>query len=138
MSVRPEDVAPEYFRCVREKDAEGISRLFSPDAVRISFQGHVADGHAAVLDWYLNRDFKQEYIWHLADGTVLEPPAGDAPVVGSLTPLLPGVVAGNRCAVEVAVELADGSRYRALDLFTLDEDGRVAQLLVYRGPHVPD
>jgi hypothetical protein len=136
--MQPEDVAPEYFRSVREKDADGIAQLFAENAVRVSFQGEVADGHAAVMDWYVNRDFKQNYIWRFPDGTVVTPVPRESAVVGSLTPLLPGVVDGNRCAVEVAVELADGTRYRALDLFTLNEDGRVSELLVYRGPHVPD
>jgi hypothetical protein len=138
MPTRPEDVAPEYFRCVQEKDAEGISRLFSDDAVRVSFDGVVADGHAAVLDWYVSRDFKQSYIWRLPSGETIEPAAADPPPVGTLRPLLPGIVSAERCAVEVEVALADGSRYRALDLFTLGADGRVTQLLVYRGPHVPE
>jgi hypothetical protein len=42
--VQPQDVVPEYFRCVRERDEEGISRFFADDALRISFQGEAAVG----------------------------------------------------------------------------------------------
>jgi hypothetical protein len=85
----------------------------------------------------VNRDFHNDYVWHLPDGSLERPAPKDSPPVGSLTPFAP-IVSGNRCAVEIAVELADGTRYRALDMFTLDDEGRVSQLLVYRGPHVPE
>ncbi len=132
--MRPEDVAPEYLRCAREHDADGIARLFAEDAVRISFKGEVSDGHAAVLDWYVNRDFKQNYVWHMPDGSVHVPPPVGSPTVGTLTPSLPAIVDGNHVVIDIGVELNDGSRHRAIDLFTLDEDGRVSRLLVYHGP----
>jgi hypothetical protein len=136
MNVLPHEVVPEYFRCVREKDAEGIDQFFADDVLRISFQGQAAVGHAAVVDWYVNRDFHNDYVWHLPDGSEQRPAAKDGPPYGHLTPL-GSVVEGNRCVAEIDVELADGTRYRALDMFTLDDTGRVSQLLVYRGPRVP-
>jgi hypothetical protein len=130
------DLAEEYIRCNREKDAAGISRLFADDALRISFQGEVANGHAAVMDWYVNRDFKKNYNWRRIDGSPDESNTEGPPPIGSLRPLFPAVVDASRCVLELEVALNDGARYRAIDMFTLNSDGRISQLLVYRGPDV--
>jgi hypothetical protein len=135
--VQPEEVAEEYFRCIRDKDANGIARFFSKDAARITYKGASAHGHEAVVDWYVTQDFAVNYVWHLPDGTVFEPGPDDSPPIGSLRPMLPGIVAGNRAVVEVQVDLNDGERYYVLDLFTLDGDGAVRQVQVYRGGYVP-
>jgi hypothetical protein len=39
----------------------------------------------------------------------------------------------NRCAVEIVVHHADGDVFRVVDLFTVDDQGSITNLHVYRG-----
>jgi SnoaL-like domain len=101
----------EYFRCMRESDADGMERLFAPDSVLSLFNGTVRRGPREIRDFYENSGMKQ--------GVRPNPqePFEDR----------------RRCAVEIVVGLADGSYARVVDVFTVNDDGQVSSLRVYQG-----
>jgi hypothetical protein len=103
--------AKEYFRCMLASDADSMERLFAPDAVLIVFNGTVRRGRGAIRDFYENSGMPQ----------VLRP-----------YPQEP-IEEGNRCVVEIIVELHDGSYARVVDIFTVNDDGLVSSLRIYQG-----
>lgn len=135
--MKIDDVASEYFRCIRERDAEGLTQFFAEDAARLTYKGVSAYGSEAVLDLYFTQDFAVSYVWHLPDGSRHVPGPDEPQPIGSLRPLLPALSSGNESMVQVEVQLNDGSAYRVVDIFTLNDEGLVTQVLVYKGPHVP-
>jgi hypothetical protein len=92
-------------------DADGMERLFAPDAVLIVFNGTVRRGRAAIRDFYENSGMRQ-----------LRRPHPQDPVEE-----------GNRCVVEIIVELQDGSYTRVVDIFTVNDVGQVSSLRIYQG-----
>jgi hypothetical protein len=103
--------AKEYFRCMLTSDADGMERLFAPDAVLSVFNGTVRRGRGAIREFYENSGMRQ----------VLRPHPQEP------------VEEGNRCAVEIIVELHDGSYTRVVDIFTVNDYGQVSSLRIYQG-----
>jgi hypothetical protein len=103
--------AKEYFRCMLESDADGMERLFAADAVLSAFNGTVRRGRASIRDFYENSGMRQGIRPH---------------------PQEP-IEEGNRCVVEIIVELPDGSCTRVVDIFTANDDGQVSSLRIYQG-----
>jgi hypothetical protein len=101
----------EYFRCVRESDGPGLERIFARDATLYTFEGTIRRGRAEIRDFYETR----------AMGTGVE--------AYQQTP----IEDANRCAVEIIVHHADGDVFRVVDLFTVDDEGSITNLHVYRG-----
>ena len=133
--MESKDVVAEYFRCIRDRDSDGMRKFFAPDAVKIDYEGSTYSGIEELVPYFESGVFRRNFHWHLWDGAEFGPRAADEPVT-HLSPLAP-MVAETQTAVEVAVDTAGGDRYRTIDLFKLDDEGRVKQLLVYKGPHVP-
>ena len=109
------DAAQEYFRCVRESDADAIEQLFAEDAVLVMFDGTVRRGRRDIRDFYE----------HTAMRSGLSP-----------QPQQP-IEDGDRCAVEIMVSGRDGRPHRPLDVFTVNDDGEITLLRAYTG-HVLD
>lgn len=111
--MNPLDTAMEYFRCIKEFDKENIGKVFAQDAkLRVFARGGVVrDGHEAVSDWFVN--------------VALTAPK-------RIPTTLQPIVDGNRCAVEINVEQADGFS-RVVDIFTVNDDGKIAELWIYQG-----
>jgi hypothetical protein len=105
------DAAIEYFRCMREGDADSIERLFAPDAVLSVFNGTLRRGRREIRDFYENSGMQQG-----VRPNPQEPLEDD-----------------KRCAVEIVVGLPDGSWARVVDIFTVNEDAQVSNLRVYQG-----
>jgi ketosteroid isomerase-like protein len=103
----------EYFRCMIEKDVDGIFALFAPDAVWADFRGAVLRGNAVIRDHYANRVFT-------SDRRLNPRPA-------------PVIAAGNRSAVEI-----DSGENLVVDVFDFDDQGRVTCLRIYRREPAPD
>ena len=55
------DAAIEYFRCMREGDADSIERLFAPDAVLSVFNGTLRRGRREIRDFYENSGMQQGF-----------------------------------------------------------------------------
>jgi hypothetical protein len=103
--------AKEYFRCMLTSDADGMERLFATDAVLSVFNGTVRHGRESIRDFYENSGMRQGIHPHPQE------PIED----------------GNRCVVEIIVELHDGSYTRVVDIFTVNDDGLVSSLRIYQG-----
>jgi hypothetical protein len=94
-----------------ESDADGMERLFATDAVLSVFNGTVRRGRAPIRDFYENSSMRQGLRPHPQE------PIED----------------GNRCVVEIIVELPDGTCTRVADIFTANDDGQVSSLRIYQG-----
>jgi SnoaL-like domain len=105
------DAAMEYFRCMRESDADSMERLFAEDAVLSLFNGTVRRGRREIRDFYENSGMQQGIR-----------PNPQEPIEDD-----------RRCAVEIVVGLADGSHARVVDIFTVNDDGHVSSLRIYQG-----
>ncbi len=105
------DAAIEYFRCMREGDADSIERLFAPDAVLSVFNGTLRQGRREIRDFYENSGMQQGVRPHPQEALEDD----------------------KRCAVEIVVGLPDGSWARVVDIFTVNEDAQVSSLRVYQG-----
>lgn len=105
------DAAMEYFRCMRESDADSMEHLFALDAVLSLFNGTLRRGRADIRDFYENTGMRPGLRPHPQE------PIED----------------GNRCAVEIVVGQQDGSYARVVDIFTVNDDGRVSSLRIYQG-----
>lgn len=107
-----EDLARRYFEHVRAKDAAGVAGMFAADGVFAPPGGERVCGPAAIEAYY--RDVF----------------AAAAP-----NPQVHAIAAdGDLCFVEIVALRPDGTRSRAIDLFTVDRAGRIAELAVYFGP----
>ena len=94
---------------MKQRDLEGIKALFAPDATVTSYWGLVQKGTDEIARHYA-----------VAFGSdVISPTPG------------PLIVEGDRCAVEIAVDMDDGP-WRVSDFFVVRTDGRVESLVVYR------
>jgi hypothetical protein len=134
--VEAKDVVAEYFRCIRDQDPDGMRKFFTSDGVKIDYQGTTYTGIEELIPYLEAQVFPRNFHWHMPDGADYGPRTTDAPIT-HLTPL-PPILGDNQAAVEVAVNPAEGPPYRTIDLFKLNDEGRVWQLLVYKGPHVPE
>lgn len=105
------DIAAEYFRCVRDADGPGLERVFASDATLYTFEGTVRRGRREIREFYETRAMN----------------------TGVQARQLPAIEEGDRCAVEIVVRHADGEVFRVVDLFTVDDDGQITNLHVYRG-----
>jgi hypothetical protein len=92
-------------------DADGMERLFAADAVLSVFNGTVRQGRESIRDFYENSGMRQGIHPH---------------------PQEP-IEEGNRCVVEIIVELRDGNYTRVVDVFTVNDDGLVGSLRIYQG-----
>jgi ketosteroid isomerase-like protein len=106
---RASEAALEYFRCVREQDAEGIGALFAPDAVVVLPNGTVMRGIDEVRTFFEN----------VAFANAIQPHPG-----------VP-IESGDRCAVEITVGEDDSPS--VADVFVVDGGGRVSELRIYTG-----
>ena len=105
------NAATEYFRCVRESDGPGLERVFASDATLYTYEGTVRRGRGEIRDFYETR----------AMGTGVKA-YQQAPIEEA-----------NRCAVEIIVHHSGGEVFRVVDLFTVDDEGSITNLHVYRG-----
>jgi hypothetical protein len=111
------DATTEYFRCVIALDAEGMERLFASDGVLSVFggegrpEGTLKRGRSEIRNYYEGSSMRLGHHPH---------------------PQEP-IEEGNRCVVEVVVELPDGTCTRVADVFTVNEEGEVTSLRVYKG-----
>jgi SnoaL-like domain len=101
----------EYFRCMRESDADSMERLFAPDAVLSVFNGTLRRGRPEIRDFYENTGMRPGLRPH---------------------PQQP-IEEGNRCAVEIVVGQQDGSYARVVDIFTVNDAGQITSLRIYQG-----
>ena len=106
----PASVANRYFEAIRAHDVEGIKAVFAEDAELVNAAGTVT-GRDAIADFYATTAFT------LDD---LSPSPG------------PFVVAGDRLAVEITLQMA-GSTHRVADFFEI-RDGLVQRLVIYMMP----
>lgn len=105
------EAAQEYFRCVRDSDGPGMQQLFAHDAL-LSTSDEMRRGGPDIRAFYESR----------AMGTGVK-----------AYPQVPTIEQGNRCAVEIIVHHPDGEMLRVVDLFTVDDAGRITSLHIYRG-----
>lgn len=103
------DAALEYFRCVREQDAEGIGALFASDAVVVLPNGTTLRGIDEIRPFFEG----------VAFANAIQPHPG-----------VP-IEAGDRCAVEITV--GEDERPSVADVFVVGDDGRVTDLRIYSG-----
>lgn len=107
--MTPQEVADRYFACVRTRDLDGWMALFAEGANYILPNGKAFTGLAAIRE-------VQQMVFQ-----------SGAPTPSPQSKL----VDGNRMAVEVQVELPDGAIRRTANLYTLDDEGRIARLSVF-------
>jgi hypothetical protein len=105
------EAATEYFRCMRERDANAMEALFAADAVLSVFNGTVRRGKQEIRDFYEYSAFR----------------GGLRPNPG------PPIEDGSRCAVEIVVGRDNDSYQRVVDIFTVNEEGEVTSLRIYEG-----
>jgi ketosteroid isomerase-like protein len=106
-------VAGAYFRLVSEKDVDAVVALFAEDAEMIPTPRPASGAHRG------HHALRQHY------GAALDKPL--------LFRDLHMYVDGRTCVVEVDVEIGhDRQRGELVDVFTLDEQGRIARLSVYK------
>ena len=110
------DAAIEYFRCMREADADGIERLFAPDAFLSICDGTFRRGAREIRDFY--------------ETTAM-------PGLRRPNPQKP-IEDGNRCVVEIIIRRRDDDVWRVVDVFTVNDEGRVVSLRVYKGELLDD
>ncbi len=101
-----------YFRCVHSRDSDGLRALFAPDARVTTYWGLVLEGNETIGRWLEDYSFK-------TDPSCMKPKV-EAPIE-----------AGNRCVVEFDVQTEDGPN-RLVNIFTVDEEGRVTDFIAYR------
>ncbi len=111
MSSDPAAIAKAYFSRIRARDL-GVVDLFHEDA-RLVGLGDEKAGHDAIREFY---------------GGVIERAGPTPSLVGDL------LVAGNRVAAEILIELKDGSTIHAVDLFEIDGD-RIRSLSYFIASH---
>lgn len=103
------EVADNYFRCVRARDLDGLAALYAKDAVFIAPNGMQVSGVQEI------REFQAKVFAH----------GGPLPEPG------PRIAGENCIAVEIEATLADGSTRRTANFFYLNEAGRIQRLSVY-------
>lgn len=104
------DVANRYFECIRARDIDGLIALYAPDAVFIAPGGQEVIGAPAI---------RQMQLGVFERGAPM--PSPQALFLGE-----------SGVAVEIRSQLGDGTITRTVNVFTLDSDGRIARLSVYR------
>ena len=103
-----EELVRAYFDSVSRKDWQGLLRLFTNDAQVVDDQ-ETMSGAQEIAERYRDRFFSEGDI---------------APLPGRL------IADGDRAAVELQVEMGEGTRHVA-DFFTFS-DGKISRLVVYR------
>jgi hypothetical protein len=103
------EVADNYFRCIRGRDVEGLVALYADDAVITLPNGSEVAGSQAIREFQVNLFSR-----------------------GAPYPTPGPRIAGERAvAVEIEAKLPDGSVRRTANFFYVNDAGRIQRLSVY-------
>ena len=109
--MHPTQVAESYFASVRARNIDNFTALFAEDAVFVKPDGHELSGLAAIREMELG----------VFNSSSPPAPSPTAMVVGD-----------SAIAVEIDVHLPDGTVRRVANFFSLDAEGRIKRVSVYR------
>ena len=108
--MNPMDLVERYFAHMRGRDLDGLSSLFTEDAVAVFPDGREVAGLSSIRGMY-------QHIFG----------------AGAPTPTpLATIVGAHGAATEIEAQLPDGSIRRTANFFHLDAEGRIVRLSVYK------